>query len=86
MKCFDCKKEVEPILWKSQPIKVCPDCGNVLEAGTLPANFDLANERIVCTPHFHHWEDGSYYSHSHQKGDTPHGHHGSRYGMVKKSE
>ncbi|MFA5036981.1 MAG: hypothetical protein WC479_07380 [Candidatus Izemoplasmatales bacterium] len=32
-------------------------------------------------PHFHNWEDGTYYSHSHKGGNVPHGHHGCRYGM-----
>lgn len=32
-------------------------------------------------PHFHNWEDGTYYSHSHKNGNVPHGHHGCRYGM-----
>ena len=29
--CSVCKKMVVPVVWTSQPIKVCPDCGNVIE-------------------------------------------------------
>lgn len=29
--CPICKKMVIPVIWTSQPIKVCPDCGNVIE-------------------------------------------------------
>lgn len=36
---------------------------------------------IESAPHFHNWEDGTYYSHSHKGGNVPHGHHGCRYGM-----
>jgi hypothetical protein len=36
------------------------------------------------SPHFHHWSDGTYYSHSHAGGITPHGHHGSKYGAPPK--
>lgn len=28
--CHHCKHKVEAIAWTSQPIWVCPDCGNVL--------------------------------------------------------
>jgi DNA-directed RNA polymerase subunit RPC12/RpoP len=31
MYCPTCHKEVVPNHWKSQPINVCPDCGNVLD-------------------------------------------------------
>lgn len=31
MYCPTCRKEVIPNKWKSQPINVCPDCGNVLD-------------------------------------------------------
>lgn len=43
-------------------------------------------ENLTCTPHFHHWDDGTYYSHSHKSGSTPHGHHGSRYGQPLEME
>lgn len=43
-----------------------------------------ACERVESSPHYHHWEDGTYYSHSHSRGKIPHGHHGSRYGLPKK--
>jgi len=36
--CLICKKDVTPVPWKSQPINVCPDCGNVIET--------LADEHI----------------------------------------
>jgi Zn-finger nucleic acid-binding protein len=87
--CPTCNKDIKPILWKSQPIKVCPDCGNVLEVGVLQADYTLAKERLEAfhtCPHWHHWDDGSYYSHSHKSGDIPHGHHGSRYGLPNKIE
>ncbi len=29
--CLICKKDVIPVAWTSQPLKVCPDCGNVIE-------------------------------------------------------
>lgn len=31
MYCQFCKKQVIPVQWTSQPVKVCPDCGNVLD-------------------------------------------------------
>ncbi len=43
---------------------------------------NIADKRLrdISSPHFHYWEDGTYYSHSHKGGDIPHGHHGSKYG------
>ncbi len=29
--------------------------------------------------HSHRWEDGKEFTHSHRRGDRPHGHHGARY-------
>jgi hypothetical protein len=48
----------------------------------LNALFDDDNHhKTESAPHFHNWEDGTYYSHSHKGGNVPHGHHGCRYGM-----
>lgn len=50
----------------------------------LNALFDVDNHHVTeSAPHFHNWEDGTYYSHSHKGGNVPHGHHGCRYGMPK---
>lgn len=57
--------------------------------GVLPIKlwraFNKALERraksLESSPHYHHWEDGTFYNHSHRGGVIPHGHHGSRYGM-----
>jgi hypothetical protein len=35
---------------------------------------------IVNVEHSHTWENDKSYTHSHPKGEIPHGHHGSRYG------
>lgn len=43
-------------------------------------------ENMASSPHYHHWDDGTYYSHSHKSGSTPHGHHGSRYGQPPEME
>ncbi len=29
--------------------------------------------------HSHRWDDGKEFTHTHRKGDRPHGHHGARY-------
>ena len=31
--------------------------------------------------HYHYWDDGFYFPHSHKGGDKPHGHHGAKYGL-----
>lgn len=38
--CNHCKRQVQPIAWTSQPIWVCPDCGNVLRKAESPEELD----------------------------------------------
>ena len=42
-------------------------------------------DNSASSPHFHHWEDGTYYSHSHTRGKIPHGHQGARYGQPNRA-
>jgi hypothetical protein len=51
---------------------------------SLPYIRGIEQKAKESSPHFHHWEDGTYYSHSHTGGNTPHGHHGSKYGSPPK--
>ena len=44
-------------------------------------HYDKFTVNRKSSPHSHHWEDGTFYSHSHVGGTIPHGHHGARYGM-----
>jgi uncharacterized Zn finger protein len=44
--CFTCGQKVQAVLWTSQPIRTCPNCGNVLEAGVLQANYEQTVERL----------------------------------------
>lgn len=32
---------------------------------------------MINEPHYHRWDDGTYYSHNHHRGKTRHGHNGS---------
>lgn len=34
-------------------------------------------------PHYHRWDDNTYFSHDHSGGNIPHGHHGARYGLTR---
>ena len=34
-------------------------------------------------PHYHRWDDGTFYSHEHRRGTIRHGHHGSRWGLTR---
>jgi hypothetical protein len=38
MYCPICKKEVEAVKWTSQPLSVCPDCGNVPDCACLDSD------------------------------------------------
>lgn len=82
--CVTCNKVVKVEWWDSQPVGTCPDCGNVIVTGVLQANYAQGIERTNSYPHNHYWEDGSSYSHSHVRGNIPHGHHGSKYGLPLK--
>ncbi len=57
---------------------VCPECG---DWGTLPAGtLDKPEPDVPCPEeHGHRWENGETYNHAHKRGNTPHGHHGSKY-------
>ena len=68
--------------------RYCEYCGSELKPA--PARFDgeptfvgylPCNCKEESSPHFHHWDSGAFYSHSHKGGKIPHGHHGSRYGF-----
>lgn len=72
-------------------IGYCKYCGGELKPA--PANFDGEPTYVgylpcncQSTPHFHHWDSGAFYSHSHKGGIIPHGHHGSRYGFGDTAE
>jgi hypothetical protein len=34
---------------------------------------------MAIVEHSHIWEDGTKFTHTHKRGDIPHGHHGARY-------
>jgi hypothetical protein len=59
--------------WQPKIEKHCDICAD--------ATCVTTEGKLCSAPHFHHWDDGAYYSHSHAGGNLRHGHHGSRYGM-----